>query len=104
MTDAIVGMDLLLAKQSAVDAQGRLRDTLISGVELRPSRPVPHGDGYMSEVARANWDIIKSPIVQVHVTTTLPGRVRAASGGAVLAVLVLLQLSAFGLVMARFYA
>lgn len=77
MTDAIVGMDLLLAKQSAVDAQGRLRDTLISGVELRPSRPVPHGDGYMSEVARANWDIIKSPIVQVHVTTTLPGRVRA---------------------------
>lgn len=77
MTDAIVGMDLLLAKQSAVNAQGSLRDTLIDGVEFRPSRPVPHDDGHMSEVARASWDIIKSPIVQVHVTTTLPGRVRA---------------------------
>ncbi len=77
MTHAIVGMDLMLAKQSAVDAQGALRDTLIGGVEFRPSRPVPHDDGYMCEVARTNWDIIKSPIVQVHVTTTLPGRVRA---------------------------
>jgi hypothetical protein len=37
-------------------------------------------------------------------TTALPGRVRAAAGGAVLAALVLLQLSAFGLVVARFYA
>lgn len=37
-------------------------------------------------------------------TTALPGRIRAAAGGAVLAALVLLQLSAFGLVVARFYA
>lgn len=77
MTDAIVGMDLLLAKQSAVNAQGNLRDTPINGVEFRPTRPVPHEDGHMSEVARTSWDIIKSPVVQVHVTTTLPGRIRA---------------------------
>ncbi len=77
MTHAIVGMDLLLAKQSVVDAQGGLRDTPIGGVEFRPSRPVPHDDGHMCEIARASWDIIKSPIVQVHATTTLPGRIRA---------------------------
>ena len=77
MTDAIVGMDLLLAKQSAVNEQGHLHDTPINGVEFRPTRPVPHEDGHMFEVARASWDIITSPIVQVHVTTTLPGRVRA---------------------------
>ena len=77
MTHAIAGIDLMLAKQSAVDAQGGLRDARIDGVEFRPSRPVPHSDGHMCEVARANWDIVKSPIVQVHVTTTLPGRVRA---------------------------
>jgi hypothetical membrane protein len=34
----------------------------------------------------------------------LPGRVRALTTGAVLAALVLLQLSAFGLVVERFYA
>lgn len=77
MTDAILGMELLLAKQSAVNAQGNLRDAAIEGVEFRPTRPVPHGDGHMFEVARESWDIIKSPIVQVHVSTTLPGRVRA---------------------------
>jgi hypothetical protein len=34
----------------------------------------------------------------------LPGRTRALTTGAVLAALVLLQLSAFGLVVERFYA
>jgi dTDP-4-dehydrorhamnose 3,5-epimerase len=67
----------LLAKQSAVDAQGRLKRTPIHDVVFRPTRPVPHDDGHLTEVARASWDVIGGPIVQVHVTTTLPDRHRA---------------------------
>jgi dTDP-4-dehydrorhamnose 3,5-epimerase len=73
----IVGWDALVAKQSAVDSKGRLHNDLIDGVKFRPTRPVPHEDGHVTEVARSDWDIIGGPIVQVHVTTTFVGRVRA---------------------------
>lgn len=76
-TPDVVGAVELLAKKSAVDAQGRLREKLIDGLEFRPTRPVPHEDGHVTEVARAGWDIIRDPVVQVHTTTTLPGRIRA---------------------------
>lgn len=71
------GGDELLPKRSAVDAHGRPRQAPIDGLLLRPTRPVPHGDGHLTEVARASWDALGGPLVQVHVTTTLPGRVRA---------------------------
>ena len=73
----VIGWDELAAKQSAVDAQGALRRTPIHDVVFRPTRPVPHEDGHVTEVARADWDQIGGPIVQVHLTTTLPGRHRA---------------------------
>jgi dTDP-4-dehydrorhamnose 3,5-epimerase len=73
----IDGYDDLVAKSSAVDASGALRPAPIDGVRFRPVRPVPHEDGTVAEVARAIWDEIDLPIVQVHITTTLPGRVRA---------------------------
>jgi dTDP-4-dehydrorhamnose 3,5-epimerase len=73
----VIGMDELAAKQSAVDAQGTLRRTPIPDVIFRPPRPVPHEDGHVSEIARASWEKIGGPIVQVHLTTTLPGRHRA---------------------------
>jgi len=73
----VVGGEELVAKQSAVDAQGKLRRTPIHDVVFRPTRPVPHEDGHVIEVARASWDVIGGPIVQVHVTTTLPDRHRA---------------------------
>lgn len=76
MTDDIHGLDELIAKQSAVDADGQLRAGAIEGVSFRPMRPVPHEDGVVCEVARASWDELVAPIVQVHITTTLPGRVR----------------------------
>jgi dTDP-4-dehydrorhamnose 3,5-epimerase len=72
----VVGGAELVAKQSAVDEQGALRNVPIEGVSFRPTRPVPHEDGHVAEVARANWDI-GGPIVQVHTTTTFPGRIRA---------------------------
>jgi dTDP-4-dehydrorhamnose 3,5-epimerase len=73
----VVGGKELVAKQSAVNAQGKLRRTPIHDVVFRPARPVPHEDGYVTEIARASWDSIGGPIVQVHLTTTLPGRHRA---------------------------
>jgi hypothetical protein len=72
----VVGGAELLAKQSAVDAAGNLRGTPIDGVVFRPTRPVPHEDGHVTEVARASWEMLGKPIVQIHITTTLPGRIR----------------------------
>ena len=73
----IAGYDELVAKNSAVDAEGALRQEPIDGVRFRPVRPVPHEDGTLAEVARVAWDEDDLPIVQVHITTTLPSRVRA---------------------------
>src|SRR4051794_18871711 len=73
----VIGLDELLAKHSDVDASGHWRHQHIEGVKFRATRPVAHADGHVTEVGRASWDIIEKPIVQVHVTTTLPGRVRA---------------------------
>jgi dTDP-4-dehydrorhamnose 3,5-epimerase len=73
----VLGGAALLAKQSDVDAEGRLRQAPIEGLVLRPTRPVPHDDGHVTEIARASWDCLGDPIVQVHLTTTFAGRVRA---------------------------
>ena len=66
-----------LAKQSAVDACGELSRLSIEGVMFRPTRPVVHEDGQLVEVVCADWPIVAAPVVQVHITTTLPGHVRA---------------------------
>lgn len=73
----VVGADELLGKQSAVNAQGLLRMEPIHDLVIRPTRPVPHEDGHLTEVARASWDVMGGPVVQTHVTTTFPGRIRA---------------------------
>jgi dTDP-4-dehydrorhamnose 3,5-epimerase len=77
VTPNVTGADELLAKKSAVDQSGNLRNQAIDGVIFRPTRPVPHEDGHVTEVARASWEILRAPVVQVHITTTFPGRVRA---------------------------
>ncbi len=51
----VVGGEELLAKHSAVSAEGRLRLVPIDGLILRQIRPVPHEDGHVTEVARASW-------------------------------------------------
>src|SRR6476659_5945995 len=43
----VVGGEELVAKQSAVNAQGKLRSVLIHDVVFRPARPVPHEDGHV---------------------------------------------------------
>jgi dTDP-4-dehydrorhamnose 3,5-epimerase len=77
MLPNVLGAEELAAKQSAVDEKGRLARVSIADVIFRPTRPVPHDDGHVTEVARASWEIVGAPIVQVHITTTLPGRIRA---------------------------
>jgi dTDP-4-dehydrorhamnose 3,5-epimerase len=76
-TPNVIGGAELIAKQSAVDAQGKLRSIPIDGVIFRSVRPVPHEDGHVTEVARVSWGELADPVVQVHLTTTFPGRVRA---------------------------
>jgi dTDP-4-dehydrorhamnose 3,5-epimerase len=73
----VVGSAELLAKKSAVDEHGHLRSRLVDGVVFRPTRSVPHEDGFLTEVARASWDALDKPVTQVHITTTFPARIRA---------------------------
>jgi dTDP-4-dehydrorhamnose 3,5-epimerase len=73
----VVGSERLVNKSSAVDHGGGLRQDPIDGLVFRPTRPVPHEDGTLAEIARAGWEALDQPIVQVHLTTTLAGRVRA---------------------------
>ena len=77
MVGQLIGRDQLVAKQSAVDASGELSRLSIEGVMFRPTRPVVHEDGHLVEVVRADWPMVAAPVVQVHITTTLPGHVRA---------------------------
>jgi dTDP-4-dehydrorhamnose 3,5-epimerase len=56
---------------------GRIRVDAIDGVRFRLTRPVPHEDGHVIEIARVDWEIVDRPVVQVHMTTTFPGRIRA---------------------------
>jgi dTDP-4-dehydrorhamnose 3,5-epimerase len=79
MSDApsVVGREVLVPKKSAVDCIGRPAGDQIDGVVYRQVRPVPHEDGTLVEIARAEWTELIDPIVQVHLTTTLAGRKRA---------------------------
>jgi dTDP-4-dehydrorhamnose 3,5-epimerase len=73
----VTGGAELLEKHLAVDAAGQLKLAAIEGVRLRETRPVPHEDGHVTEIARQSWEILDDPVVQVHLTTTMPGRIRA---------------------------
>lgn len=73
----VIGNEWLVEKHSQVTSSGAWRAEPIAGVRFRPTRPVPHEDGTVTEIARTSWDEIDQDIVHVHVTTTLPGRIRA---------------------------
>lgn len=69
----IVGLDSLVAKTSAVDASGALKHAPISGVTFRPTRPVAHEDGVVTEVARTVSEELDLPIVHVHLDNHATG-------------------------------
>lgn len=64
-------------RQSLVTAAGALRLDPIDGVRYRPARPVSHHHGHLTEAFRADWGLTDTPVVQVNLTTTFPGRIRA---------------------------
>ena len=74
---AVVGFRAALAKQSHTTSAGDLRLVPIDGVAVRLSRPVSHQHGHLAEVFRTDWGLTEEPIVQVNLTATFPGRVRA---------------------------
>jgi len=73
----VKGIEQTVPKQSDVHADGDLRVDPIDGLRFHLMRPVAHDDGHLIEIARRTWEIVEQPIVQVHMTTTYPGRVRA---------------------------
>jgi dTDP-4-dehydrorhamnose 3,5-epimerase len=62
---------------SLTTAGGALRLDPIDGVSYRLARPVSHHHGHLTEVLRSDWGVTDAPLVQVTLTTTFPGRVRA---------------------------
>jgi dTDP-4-dehydrorhamnose 3,5-epimerase len=75
--EAVTGFESALAKQSHSTADGTLRLDAIDGVIHRLTRPVSHHHGHLTEVFRADWGVTDLPIVQINLTLTFPGRVRA---------------------------
>ena len=67
----------LQRKVSAVDRNMSLNQKLINGVIFRACRPVCHEDGFLTEVIRSSWPEFNADVVQTHITTTLPSRIRA---------------------------
>jgi dTDP-4-dehydrorhamnose 3,5-epimerase len=64
-------------RQSLMTAAGALRLDPIDGVRYRLARPVSHQHGHLTEVFRADWGLTEATVVQVNLTTTFPGRIRA---------------------------
>ena len=75
--DQIAGFDSVEPRISHTTSDGDLRIDLIDGVKYREARPVSHNHGHLTEVFRSSWRLTDQPVVQVNVTTTFPGRVRA---------------------------
>src|SRR5215472_5256810 len=64
-------------RRSLTTADGALRLDPIEGVRYRLARPVSHYHGHLTEAFRADWGLTDAPVVQVTLTLTFPGRVRA---------------------------
>jgi dTDP-4-dehydrorhamnose 3,5-epimerase len=75
--ETVEGFASALAKQSLTTPDGGLRLDRIDGVQYRLSRPVSHHDGHLTEAFRSDWGIAEFPVVQVNLTVTFPGRIRA---------------------------
>ena len=75
--EAVRGFESALAKQSHTTAEGSLRLEPVEGVIHRLARPVSHHHGHLTEAFRADWGVTDFAVVQVNLTVTFPGRVRA---------------------------
>lgn len=73
----VEGFTSATARTSHTTSGGALRLTPIDGVQYRLTRPVSHHHGHLTEVFRTDWGIADFPVVQVNLTLTFPGRIRA---------------------------
>lgn len=75
--DSVEGFTSALPRTSLTNAKGILRLDPIDGVQYRLARPVSHHHGHLTEAYRMDWGLADVPVVQVNVTVTFPGRIRA---------------------------
>lgn len=75
--DEVEGFESASPRQSQTTAEGALRLDPIEGVRYRLARPVSHHHGHLTEAFRTDWGVTEAPVVQVNLTTTFPGRIRA---------------------------
>ena len=75
--DSVEGFMSASPRTSLTNAKGTLRLDPIDGVKYRLTRPVSHHHGHLTEAFRLDWGVTDVPVVQVNVTVTFPGRIRA---------------------------
>jgi len=72
-----LGFEFAIKKKSLTTANGKPLIPLIEGLIFRPTGPVSHDKGYLTEIYRSDWGVTDFPLVQINSTTTFPGQVRA---------------------------
>jgi dTDP-4-dehydrorhamnose 3,5-epimerase len=75
--EEVEGFSLASPRRSHTTADGTLRFDPIEGVRYRFARPVSHHHGHLTEVFRTDWGLTEATLVQVTLTLTFPGKVRA---------------------------
>jgi dTDP-4-dehydrorhamnose 3,5-epimerase len=75
--EEVAGFATASPRHSNTTPEGVLRIELIDGIQYRLTRPVSHQHGHLTEAFRADWGVTDAPVVQVNVTVTFPGRIRA---------------------------
>jgi len=77
LAEDIDGFESASPRMSLTTSTGALRLDPIEGVSYRLARPVSHHHGHLTEVYRDDWGVTDAALVQVTMTTTFPGRIRA---------------------------
>lgn len=75
--ETVEGFAQAVPRHSYTTPAGELRIELIDGLRYRGTRTVSHSDGHLVEAFRADWGLTEAPTVQVNLTLTFPGRIRA---------------------------
>ena len=75
--DEIEGLASASPRQSLTTADGTPRVDLIDGVRYRLAPTISHRDGHLTEAFRTDWGLTDIPIVQINVTATFAGKIRA---------------------------
>jgi dTDP-4-dehydrorhamnose 3,5-epimerase len=75
--ERVEGFSSASPRTSFTTTAGALRIEPIDGVRYRLLRPVSHPHGHLTEAFRTDWGLTDAPLVQVNMTVTFPGRIRA---------------------------